>query len=443
THSTPDGAHEQDPDGWWDAVRSAARRVCDILPESPVAVGLTGQMHSLLLLDGRLDPVRAAMTWADRRVDDAAMRLRRVGLFRERVGNFPVSAFTAPKLAWLAEADPDALARARHLLLAKDWIGLRLTGELATDRTDALGTLLWDPTTRMWDAELFAACGADASLGVPVLSSTERSGLVTEEASRATGIPAGTPVVVGAGDVPASTLGGGASVGRTMCMNVGTAAQVTAFTDRRSIGTGFTFGDPLGDGFIAMASVYAAGASLRLFEEERLGGSTIGSFEAGVPVGARGTGYLPVRFGMTVPRAIDAVRDEFFGRPGGLAEQSAAVVEGVAFACADAIEAVAGEAGSPGRLVIVGGVTKSRRFREALVSTVAQRVVHMPEAGSGLGGALLAALGTGLIDGPDAVFDRLVATEIEPPAEVGGYREARERFRLRVEDVIARFEGEL
>ncbi|MBN8883785.1 MAG: hypothetical protein J0H73_15930 [Salana multivorans] len=442
-HPGADG-HEQDPDRWWSATCAASRRLLRRLadegrPVVPAAVGLAGQMHSLLLLDGSTRPVRPAMTWADRRVGAATARLARSPRFEAVTGNAPVDAFTAPKLAWLAEHEPDALARARHLVLAKDWLGLRLTGELATDPTDALGTLLWDPAGARWDEELFGLCGADARLGVPVLASAAVRGRVTRAAAAETGIPDGTPVVTGAGDVSAAAMGGGARLGGGLCLNVGTAAQVMGAAPDLRPGLGFVFGSADGAGFVRMASVYAAGASVRAFERDELDGGAIGPVAAGAPAGARGLSYLPYMFGIVVPRKDDTVRGGFVGSapehtP---AERAGAVLEGVAFACADVVEAVAEQTGARGTLTVVGGVASSPRFRAALAATVCLRVRHVPAAGSPLAAAMLAGTGSGLLAGPEELLALVPGEWVDPGPEAGEYREARARFRGRVEEMLA------
>lgn len=439
---TPDGGHEQDPDLWWEAVGRACRSVMAGLDAAPVAVGLAAQMHSLLLLEESDRPVRRAMTWADRRVAESTRRLASSRLFAERAGNDPVDAFTAPKLAWLAETDPDGLASARHLLLAKDWIGLQLTGTLATDVTDAMGTLLWDVAQGRWDPDLFALCGASPDLGVPVLPSDAVRGQVTARGAAHTSIPAGTPVMAGAGDVSAAALGGGAVRGDVMCLNVGTAAQVMAATEQVVAGPGFAFGSATGSGFVCMASVYAAGASIRHVETSVLGGRRIGELSDGAPAGARGLSYLPFMFGATVPRKNDAARGGFHGEHDGhtRADRAAAVLEGVAYACVDAVEAVASVAGTPRRVNVVGGVTASRRFRQALAACLADAlgadVIRVPDAGSGLGACLLAGRGVGVIDEPEEVLARLPADPVPPDPDARAYIEARAVFSEWVERTV-------
>lgn len=445
---TDDGGHEQDPVVWWRAVTSCTTEVMARLAGRPVAaVGLSGQMHSLLLLDEKGDPVRLAMTWADRRAGSATKELAVDPRFRARTGNDVTDAFTAPKLAWLASEHPELLARARRLVLAKDYVRLRLTGGWGTDVTDAMGTLLYDVHARRWDPALFAACGASADLAPPVSRSTDVIGTVLARAARQTSIPEGTPVVAGAGDVSAVTVGTGVVDRSGVCLNAGTAAQAMGIVPDPEPGDGFVFGSAVGDGFVRMSSVYAAGASIR-WAGRRLVGSAGPSGRDGpdgaaghlpaalldeVPPGSRGLVYLPFMFGATLPRKNDAVRASFVGlrEACGVPEMVRAVVEGVAFACADAARAVVDQLANTGELRVVGGVANSAVWRQALAASVGMPVVWLPDGGSPLGAAILAGLGTGTasVDGIAAVLGGSRRPEHVEEADATAYRSAYKRYR--------------
>lgn len=431
THTGDDGRHEQTPEHWWDAVCTATRAVLRAVDDVTIAaVGLSGQMHSLLLVDDHGEPVTPAMTWADRRVNDQVTDLAALPAFRDRAGNDPVAAFTAPKLAWFVRRYPELLAGARHLLLAKDYLGYRLTGQFATDTTDAMGTLLWDVHRQQWDRELFDWCGAPFGLAPPVLSSTQSRGTITAEAAAQTGLPTGTIVAAGAGDVSAAVVGSGASR-NTACLNAGTAAQVMAATENVDPGAGFLFGDARDDHFLAMASVYAAGASIRWAHEHLGGGHELGEDPSHIPAGSEGLVYLPFMFGATLPRKNDDVRAAFLGQRQGHspAHLMAAVVEGVAFACVDAVEAVCARAGGVDRLHLVGGVARSSRWRAVLAAVLDLEVSHATEGGSPLGAAIL-----GAVAADAGTFNELAsAAELTPvlvpdTAQTRAFRDARGTF---------------
>lgn len=398
-HPEP-GAHEQEPQAWWAAARDAVRTVTSGLGTHRIsAVGLSGQMHSLLLVDAEGSSVGAAMTWADRRVGPDTARLATDQRFGDRAGNTPVDAFTAPKLAWLARTDPRRLASAHRLVLAKDHLRFHLTGAWATDTTDAVGTLLYDVHEGRWSPELWRAAGAEPDLAPPVLAPHAVAGTVTARAARATGLPEGIPVATGAGDVPAAVLGSGVTHRGQVCLNAGTAAQVMRPAGAAHAGGGFLFGAAYGDApFLAMASLYAAGASLRWAGRALLGaGEELGTVAASAPAGADGLTYLPFMYGATVPRKDDAALGAFLGQREAhdRAALVRAVIEGVAFGCADAVAALAGRGGPPQEVRLVGGVTRSALWREVFASVVDAEVLLVPDGGSSRGAALLGAAAAG------------------------------------------------
>lgn len=429
---TPDGGSEQNPEDWWAAVGATCRELFeDVRPGSVQAVGLSGHMHGLLLLDDALAPVRPAMTWSDRRVSAFSAELRTHSRFRELGGNDVVDAFTAPKLAWLAATDPGAVARARHLVLAKDYLALKLTGQLGTDITDAIGTLLWDVDRGRWDDDLFSLCNATSRIAPSVMDSSGVRGAVTAEAARDTGLVVGTPVVAGAGDVSAVALGSGLVDSTLICLNAGTAAQALGSIGTLDPGNGFLFGNALGRGYLAMSSVYAAGASVRWAQSVLFPSQSIESLASQSEPGAEGLSYLPFMFGAVVPRKNDSARAAFVGQTGShdAGHLAAAVLEGVAFACADAVEAVAQLTERPKRVHVVGGVANSSVWQSALSSVLDVPVLRLPEGGSALGAALLAAIGAGISTQED-VLTAVNRQELvpPPPAVVEMYRDARARF---------------
>lgn len=400
TASPEPGAHEQNPDDWWDAAVTALHAVLARVDASSIlAVGMSGHMHSLLLVGADDRPIAPALTWADRRVAAQTSRLRADPAFERRAANGVVDAFTAPKLAWFAERHPERMRAATRLVLAKDLLRFRLTGEWATDETDAAGTLLYDVHERAWADDLWTASGADPRLAPRVLGSGEVAGVVTEEAAAATGLCAGTPVVTGAGDVPAAVLGSGVVSPGVLSVNVGTAAQIMGLSPEPVAGGGFVFAAATGGGFVVMSSLYAAGASIRWAERAILGGGPIGEAARLAPPGSDGLTYLPFMFGATVPVKNDAARAAFVGQDArhGREHLARAVVEGVAFGCADAVEAVSAVVGRPREIRVVGGVTGSEEWCATFAAAVGADIrVVRADGGSARGAAALAAIGAGL-----------------------------------------------
>jgi xylulokinase len=432
TAVSAEGGSEQSPSDWWFAVSAACREVAGRIDTSTIsAIGLSGHMHGLLLLDHSMEPVRPAMTWSDRRVGSFTEKLSKHARFRELGGNDVVDAFTAPKLAWLAKTEPESLRRASHLLLAKDYLCYRFTGQLGTDVTDAMGTLLWDVKREAWDEELFLLCGSSSELAPPVFSSREVRGIVTQEASRETGFPTGTPVVAGAGDVSAAALGAGLSDSSVICLNAGTAAQAMGSVTELHVPDGFVFAKAFGDGFVAMSSVYAAGASIDWAQNTLFASQPIESLARQSSPGSEGLSYLPFMSGAVIPRKNDTARAAFTGQAPNHtpAHIASAVLEGVAFACADAIESIMRLTGEPLRIHVVGGVANSPTWKAALSSVLDVPIVRLPEGGSAIGAALLACIGAG-ISSPAKVLGSIVREQIIRPGDddVVAYRTARSRF---------------
>lgn len=441
TSVTGDGGHEQDPEAWWSAVVSALAELLGSVGAIEIAgVGLSGHMHSLLLLDSSDKPIAAAMTWADRRVGADTERLSQNMLFKSLGGNSVVDAFTAPKLSWMARTRPKDFQRATRLVMAKDYIGFRLTGTWCTDKTDAIGTLLYDLSADAWSPELFEAAGASVSLGLEVKLPREVRGKVTRAASLQTGLPFGTSVVAGAGDVTLAALGAGVFDGKTIGLNIGTAAQAVAITPDADAGDGFLFGAANGRDYIRMSSVYSAGASIDWVKINILSGQDINDLAGESIPGSQGLTYLPFMFGSAAPRKSDSVRAAFFGLSSihGHPELASAVLEGVAFACADAIDVVASGSSSFTKVHLVGGVANSNRFQDALSSSIEAEFFHVKTGGSALGAAIVAGLGMGVYSNEEeaqsAIDKSTIGRPDEPTQEL--FREARARYQSRCERLI-------
>lgn len=441
TRVTEDGGHEQEPEAWWSAVVSALAEVLGSNDAIEIAgVGLSGHMHSLLLLDSSDKPIAAAMTWADRRVSADTERLSQNELFKSLGGNSVVDAFTAPKLSWMARTRPKEFQRATRLVMAKDYIGFRLTGTWCTDKSDAIGTLLYDLAADTWSPELFEATGASVSLGLEVKLPWELRGEVTRAASLETGLPLGTSVVAGAGDVTLAALGAGVFDSKTIGLNIGTAAQAVAITPEADAGDGFLFGAANGRDYIRMSSVYSAGASIDWAKENILSGQDINELADESTPGSQGLTYLPFMFGSAAPRKSDSVRAAFFGLSSihGRPELASAVLEGVAFACADAIEVVASGSSSFTNVHLVGGVANSKRFQAALSSSIGADFFHVKTGGSALGAAITAGLGLGIYSNEQEAQSAIDKSPISRPDESTQelFREARARYQSRCEKLI-------
>ncbi|MDY0020005.1 MAG: FGGY family carbohydrate kinase, partial [Anaerolineae bacterium] len=225
---------EQDPHDWWAGIAASIRRALAQagVPGSAVkAVGLTGQMHGLTLLDGSGKVLRPAILWNDQRTGAQCDEIR-VRLGKERfiqiTGNDALTGFTAPKILWVREHEPEIYARAAHVLLPKDYVRYRLTGEYATDKAGAAGTVLFDVRARDWSPEVLAALDIPAAWLPKTHEGPEVTGVVAGEGAEATGLMVGTPVVAGGGDQAAGAVGVGAVEPGIVSLVLGTSGVVFA-----------------------------------------------------------------------------------------------------------------------------------------------------------------------------------------------------------------------
>jgi xylulokinase len=423
------GRHEQDPDDWWTAASAALREVAG--GTEVAAVGLSGHMHAVTLLDAGDRPVRPALTWADRRSAAQVRRLRE-SVMPDRTGNPVVEAFSAPKLAWLAEHEPEALSRAARLVQPKDVLRHRLTGTWGTDVTDAAGTLLYDIRAHRWDDELWALTGAEPRLAVPVAGSADVVGTVTAEAAARTGLRAGTPVVAGAGDVSCAALGAGVVTEGHVYVNVGTAAQiVTPLTVPPSASAErFVFARAGEPGFLTMVSSYAAGLAIRWSERTLLGGGPDGTADrlaAGTAPGAGGLTFLPSLLGASAPIHDPDVRAALLGAgpSHGPADIARATLEGVAYACAAAVDQAAA---AVTEIRVGGGVTRSPIWREAFTAVAGAPVRLLGSDASPRGAVALAGVGVKVWPDTAAAAAALDDSAPLPAVHDGRYREARRRY---------------
>ena len=227
---------EQDPAQWWQAVVQSIRNVISqagILSSEIEAIGLTGQMHGLVLLDADGEVLRPAILWNDQRCQAQCDEIhQRVGKqrFIQISGNVALTGFTAPKILWVAENEPEIYAQTRHVLLPKDYIRYKLTSEFAMDKADGSGTVLFDLKARNWSEELLETLDIPREWMPPTYEGPEITGHVSESTAALTGLPRGVPVVAGGGDQAAGAVGVGAVEPGIIGLTVGTSGVIFAST---------------------------------------------------------------------------------------------------------------------------------------------------------------------------------------------------------------------
>ncbi|MEM9598580.1 MAG: xylulokinase [Acidobacteriota bacterium] len=402
---------EQDPELWWRAVRESVRLAMDRAGADPASircVGLTGQMHGLVLLDEMGRVLRPAILWNDQRaaVECAEIR-RRLGLEKlvGLTGNDAFPGFTAPKLMWVRKHEPEVYARIRHVLLPKDFVRHRLTGELATDRAGAGGTLLLDLRTRDWSEDVLNALDIPSSFLPPTHEGPEITGRVSRGAAEHLGLAAGTPVAAGGGDQAAEAVGAGAVEPGVVSMVLGTSGVVFASTDSPLVeerGSLHAFPHAVPGRWHVMGVMLSAAGSLGWFRDQfapDVPFTELDRLAEEIPPGAEGLSFLPYLSGERTPHADPEARGAFLGLTlaHGRGHLVRAVLEGVAFGLADnlALMRRVGLA-SVQEVRVAGGGSRSDLWMGILADVLGVRLVRSGASeGAAFGAALLAGVGAG------------------------------------------------
>jgi xylulokinase len=438
---------EQDPASWWDGAVVAiggALAAAGIDGSEVAAVGLTGQMHGLVLLDAADSVLRPAILWNDQRTSDACDAIRAaVGLERliGITGNDALTGFTAPKLVWVRDNEPEVWDRVAHVLLPKDYVRLRLTGEHALDKADGAGTILFDLAARDWSPEILAALDIDPAWLPPTFEGPQVTGAITAAAAAATGLRAGTPVVAGGGDQAANAVGVGVVAPGTMALSLGTSGVVFAATDRpihepRGIVHAFCHAVP--GRWHMMSVMLSAAGSLRWFRDALAPGTAFADLAAEaaeVPAGSDGLYFLPYLSGERSPHPDPLARGAFVGLTLGHDRRhlTRAVMEGVAFGLRDGLDLMlAAGLPAPTQVRASGGGTASPLWRQILADVLDAEIATVETTeGAAYGAGLLAAVGAGWFPSVDAAVAAVVRTTpvAAPAADAERYADAHATYR--------------
>ncbi len=399
---------EQDPADWWDASARAIRAVLKIVSANDVAaVGLTGQMHGLTSLDANGNSLRPAMLWNDQRSGPQCdLITERVGLERlcQIVGTCMLPGFTAPKMLWVHQNEPEIYARIAHVLLPKDYIRYKLSGVYACDVADGSGFACMDVAHRRWSDEVLAACDIDRAILPELFESPAISATVSAEGAAATGLRVGTPIIGGAGDQPAGGVGSGIVSMGQVSMSMGTSGVVYAISDHYAPepnGRLHTFCGPTPETWFHMGVMLSASGGLRWLRDALAPTSSyeaLSDLAAGVPRGAEGLLFAPYLTGERNPHPDPLARGGFVGLTirHGLAHMVRAVMEGVAFGMRDNLEILKAQGVNPESIVVSGGAINSPVWSQLLadIMGVPLETVNTTEGGA-LGAAILASVGAG------------------------------------------------
>lgn len=447
------GWAEQDPAHWWDAACRTLRDVTGksgVDPRSIKGLGISGQMHGLVMLDGKGEVIRNSIIWCDGRTGAECTEItERVGAKRliEITANPALTGFTAGKILWVRKNEPENYERCRHILLPKDYIRYKLTGQFATEVSDASGMNLLDVPGRRWSDEVLGKLEIDGSMLGRMYESADITGEVTSEAAALTGLAAGTPVVGGAGDNAAAAVGTGVVSSGRAFVTLGTSGVVFAHSDKVTIdpqGRVHTFCSAVPGAWAVMSCTLSAGLSLRWFRDEFCAPEVseaasrgidpyevMGTLAEASPIGSNRLIFLPYLMGERSPLLDEKARGAFVGlsamhRRGDLIR---AVMEGVSFSqrqCVDILR----EMGVPtSDMMACGGGARSPLWRRMLANLFGCPVKTSKASNEGpaLGVAILAGVGTGVYSGVEEACARIVRPDsaTEP---VSGEARDYERF---------------
>ncbi len=415
---------EQSPDLWSKGTFASIAQVVQqtgVDPQQVKGIGLTGQMHGLVLLDKNNQVLRPSILWNDQRTTAECDEIRQLFGKSQLIsvtGNDALTGFTASKIMWVKHHEPDIYHQIAKILLPKDYVRFCLTGELTLDRAGGAGTQLFDLKARSWSADLINTLGIDPQWLPPTVEGTEATGGLTAEAAAKTGLLPNTTVYAGGGDQAASAVGTGAIAEGVVSLSLGTSGVIFATTDHPLIepdGKLHAFCHAIPDKWHLMGVMLSAAGSLRWHHDTHAPDSDYDTFTrscADIPAGSGGLIFLPYLTGERTPHPDPLARGAFIGLTvqHTQAHMTRAVMEGVAFGFRDIFELMQGMGLSNIRQVRVsGGGSKSPLWRQILADVLNTEIVTVNTAeGAAFGAALLAAIGHGHFSDPATAVEQTI-----------------------------------
>jgi xylulokinase len=411
-YSPHPGWSEQRPEDWWQASCKVIAQVAAGVGRDIAAIGLTGQMHGAVFLDKGDEVIRPALLWNDQRTAAQAEAItERVGARRltEIAGNPALTGFQAPKILWLRDEEPRAYERVASVLLPKDYIRLRLTGERATDASDASGTLLLDLKERAWSGEILDALEIPVGWLPRVFEGPDRTGQVRQDVSNELGLQHGLPVAAGGGDNAAAAVGNGVIRNGSASCSIGTSGVLFAHSDalaKDPSGRLHAFCHAVPGRYHLMGVTLSAGGALRWWRD--LVGiadyDELTELASQAPPGAEGLLFLPYLTGERTPHLDPGARGAFLGLTSrhGVSHLTRAVMEGVAFSLRDSLEIMVALGTNPGQIRVTGGGARSPLWRQLLADVFGRPIVRtLADEGPASGAALLAGVTAGVFKDVD------------------------------------------
>jgi xylulokinase len=436
---------EQDPADWWRATRNvlaAVSRECRKADRELVGIGLTGQMHGSVFLDSRGEVIRPALLWNDQRTGTQCEEITdRIGASRlvQITGNPALTGFQAPKVLWLRDEEPANFDRVAAVLLPKDYIRWRLTGQFATDVSDAAGTLFLDLRRRTWSRELLDSLELPVEWLPPVFESPQPAGAVMDTVAFDLGLSPDLPVAAGAGDNAAAAIGTAITRTGLMSSSIGTSGVLFSHADDAAVdpsGRIHTFAHSVPGRYCLLAVTLSAGGSLRWWREQTgIGYDQLVGEAEGVPAGSDGLVFLPYLTGERTPHLDPHANGAFLGLTARhtRGHMTRAVMEGVLFSLRDGLEIMRGLGHEPMEIRAIGGGARSPLWRQ-LQADIYGATVHQLAAdeGAAYGAALLGHVAAGTfadVGEATSVIRTLDETAEPEPKHVGVYEETYEVYR--------------
>ncbi|WP_085524692.1 xylulokinase [Tuberibacillus sp. Marseille-P3662] len=428
------GYSEQDPDDWVKKTEAALQELVEqtgIRPATIKGLSFSGQMHGLVLVNEKGQPLRRAILWNDTRTTEECQDIEAaVGLdtFLAITKNRALEGFTLPKLLWVKKHEPDIYQQAHGFLLPKDYVRYQLTGDFAMEYSDAAGTLLLDIANQAWSTEIADKVGVDIQLCPPLVESQACVGTIMPEVSERTGLGPETRVFAGGADNACGAIGAGVlSEGKTMC-SAGTSGVVLSYEAAGNLDFGgkvHYFNHAKSDAFYNMGVTLAAGYSLDWFRKtfaEDTSFSELFQKIAEVPVGSRGLLFTPYIVGERTPHADADIRGAFIGADASHMKWdfARAVVEGITFSLNESMNILKNSGKKITSVVSIGGGAKSNEWLQIQADIFNAPIVKLEnEQGPGMGAAMIAAVGSDWFASLQDCADAFIKTEkvIEPREE--------------------------
>ncbi len=419
---------EQDPADWWQGAQTALRTMAaQVNPAHIAGLGLTGQMHGAVFLDEAGEVIRPALLWNDQRTAaECAEITQRVGAARliELAGNPALTGFQAPKILWLRHHEPENYARLAQVVLPKDYIRWRLTGERVTDASDAAGTLLLDLRARDYSAEILDALDIKRAWLPRVAEGPEVTGHLRPEVAAGVGLPAGLPVIAGGGDNAAAAVGTGVVRAGVVSSSLGTSGVLFAHSASIALDPGgrlHTFCHAVPGQYHLMAVTLSAGGAFRWLRDvfqlpmtnHQLTYEQMTALAASVPPGCEGLLFLPYLTGERTPHLDPLARGAFIGLTARhtAAHLIRAVMEGVVYSLRDGLEIMRGLGVPIEEIRATGGGARSALWRQMQADIYGAEVVTLTaEEGPAYGAALLAGVGAGVFADVHAAVSQCVTS---------------------------------